>query len=103
MAIAGKTGTTTSNVDVWFSGYTPYYACSTWAGYDNNVHMVSGETNTAKYLWKAIMGRIHENLEYKDFIRPEGVVSATVCAITGKAPNVFCTQTRTEIMDLITI
>lgn len=99
MAIAGKTGTTTSNVDVWFSGYTPYYACSTWAGYDNNVHMVSGETNTAKYLWKAIMGRIHENLEYKDFIRPEGVVSATVCAITGKAPNVFCTQTRTEIMD----
>ena len=99
MAIAGKTGTTTSNVDVWFSGYTPYYACSTWAGYDNNVHMVSGETNTAKYLWKAIMGRIHENLEYKDFIRPEGVASATVCAITGKAPNVFCTQTRTEIMD----
>ena len=99
MAIAGKTGTTTSNVDVWFSGYTPYYACSTWVGYDNNVHMVSGETNTAKYLWKAIMGRIHENLEYKDFIRPEGVVSATVCAITGKAPNVFCTQTRTEIMD----
>lgn len=99
MAIAGKTGTTTSNVDVWFSGYTPYYACSTWAGYDNNVHMVSGETNTAKYLWKAIMGRIHENLEYKDFVRPEGVVSATVCAITGKAPNVFCTQTRTEIMD----
>ena len=99
MAIAGKTGTTTSDVDVWFSGYTPYYACSTWAGYDNNVHMVSGETNTAKYLWKAIMGRIHENLEYKDFIRPEGVVSATVCAITGKAPNVFCTQTRTEIMD----
>ena len=99
MAIAGKTGTTTSNVDVWFSGYTPYYACSTWAGYDNNVHMVSGETNTAKYLWKAIMGRIHENLEYRDFTRPEGVVSATVCAITGKAPNVFCTQTRTEIMD----
>ena len=99
MAIAGKTGTTTSNVDVWFSGFTPYYACSTWAGYDNNVHMVSGETNTAKYLWKAIMGRIHENLEYKDFVKPEGVVSATVCAITGKAPNVFCTQTRTEIMD----
>ena len=99
MAIAGKTGTTTSNVDVWFSGFTPYYACSTWAGYDNNVHMVSGETNTAKYLWKAIMGRIHENLEYKDFVKPEGVVSATVCAITGKAVNVFCTQTRTEIMD----
>ena len=99
MAIAGKTGTTTSNVDVWFSGFTPYYSCAAWAGYDNNVHMNSAETNTAKYLWKAIMGRIHENLEYRNFEKPEGVTSATVCAVTGKAPNVFCTMTRTEIMD----
>ena len=99
MAIAGKTGTTTSNVDVWFAGYTPYYACATWTGYDNNVHMNSGETNTSKYLWKAIMGRIHEGLEYRNFEKPEGVVTGTVCAITGKAPNIFCTQTRSEIMD----
>ena len=99
MAIAGKTGTTSSNVDVWFAGYTPYYSCSTWTGYDNNVHMSGGETNTSKYLWKAIMGRIHEGLEYRDFEKVEGVTSATVCAVTGKACNVFCTQTRTEIMD----
>ena len=99
MAIAGKTGTTSSNVDVWFAGYTPYYACATWTGYDNNVHMGSGETNTSKYLWKAIMGRIHEGLEYKNFEKPEGVVTGTVCAVTGKAPNVFCIQTRSEIMD----
>ena len=99
MAIAGKTGTTSSNVDVWFAGYTPYYSCSTWTGYDNNVHMTGGETNTSKYLWKAIMGRIHEGLEYRDFEKVEGVTSATVCAVTGKACNVFCTQTRTEIMD----
>lgn len=99
MGIAGKTGTTTSNVDVWFSGYTPYYTCATWAGYDNNVHMGATETNTAKFLWKSIMGRIHENLEYKNFERAEGVVDCTVCAVTGKKPNAFCTQTRTEIMD----
>ena len=99
MAIAGKTGTTSSNVDVWFAGYTPYYACATWTGYDNNVHMGSGETNTSKYLWKAIMGRIHEGLEYRNFEKPDGVTTATVCAVTGKAPNVFCIQTRSEIMD----
>ena len=84
MAIAGKTGTTSSNVDVWFAGFTPYYTCSTWAGYDNNVHMGSGETNTAKYLWKACMGRIHEGLEYKSFNRPEGITTATVCNKSGK-------------------
>jgi len=61
--------------------------------------MGSGETNTAKFLWKGIMGRLHESLEYKDFKQPEGVVTSTVCAVTGKAPNVFCTQTRSEIMD----
>ncbi|MCR5421306.1 MAG: PBP1A family penicillin-binding protein [Lachnospiraceae bacterium] len=84
MAIAGKTGTTSSNVDVWFAGYTPYYTCATWAGYDNNVHMSGTETSVAKLLWKSIMGRLHENLEYKDFVKPPGVVTATICRKSGK-------------------
>ncbi|MCR5508142.1 MAG: PBP1A family penicillin-binding protein [Lachnospiraceae bacterium] len=84
MAIAGKTGTTSSNVDVWFAGFTPYYTCATWSGYDNNVHMVGNETSTSKLLWKSIMGRLHEDLEYKDFVKPEGVVTATICRKSGK-------------------
>lgn len=84
MAIAGKTGTTSSNVDVWFAGYTPYYTCSTWAGYDNNVHMSGGETNTAKLLWRACMGRVHEGMAYESFVRPEGITQATVCNKSGK-------------------
>lgn len=91
MSIAGKTGTTTSNVDVWFSGYTPYYTCCTWSGYDNNVHMNgSGETNTAKTLWKAVMSRIHEGLEYKSFTMPEGITTATVCKKTGGLVTDIC-------------
>ena len=35
MSIAGKTGTTSDYVDVWFAGYTPYYTAAVWAGYDN--------------------------------------------------------------------
>ena len=91
MAIAGKTGTTSSNVDVWFAGYTPYYTCSTWTGYDNNVHMSgSGETNTSKTLWKAVMSRIHEGLEYKSFKMPEGITTATVCKKTGGLSTDIC-------------
>ncbi|MBQ6129132.1 MAG: PBP1A family penicillin-binding protein [Lachnospiraceae bacterium] len=91
MAIAGKTGTTTSNVDVWFSGYTPYYTCVAWSGYDNNVHMNgSGETNTAKILWKAIMGRLHEGKEYRSFTEPEGITTATVCKRTGGLATDIC-------------
>ncbi len=91
MAIAGKTGTTTSNVDVWFSGFTPYYTCCTWSGYDNNVHMNgSGETNTAKILWKAIMSRVHEGKEYKSFTMPEGISQHQICKRTGGIPQEIC-------------
>ena len=90
MDIAGKTGTTSSNVDVWFAGFTPYYTCSTWAGYDNNVHMGSGETNTAKNLWRAIMSRVHENLEYKRFTMPSGISTATVCKLSGLLVTDVC-------------
>lgn len=91
IAIAGKTGTTSSNVDVWFAGYTPYYTCSTWAGYDNNHKMISSganqETNIAKNLWKRIMGAIHEDLPDKDFSIPTGIVEAEICKLSGKLPN----------------
>lgn len=91
-AIAGKTGTTSSNVDVWFAGYTPFYTCSTWAGYDNNVHMNGTETNTAKLLWRACMSRVHEGMPYTEFKRPEGIVQATVCSKSGQlAVNGLCT------------
>ncbi len=104
MAIAGKTGTTTSNVDVWFAGYTPYYTSAVWAGYDNNIHMGGGETNTAKTIWKAIMSRIHENLEYKDFVQPPGIVTATVCSQSGLLYNGSCGGGgHTEIFDEATL
>ena len=34
MPIAGKTGTTTNDVDLSFAGYTPYYVAGIWLGYD---------------------------------------------------------------------
>lgn len=35
MTVAGKTGTTNSNNDKWFVGYTPYYTAAVWVGYNN--------------------------------------------------------------------
>jgi penicillin-binding protein 1A len=32
--LAGKTGTTSDNKDVWFNGYTPNLVAITWVGYD---------------------------------------------------------------------
>ena len=98
MAIAGKTGTTSDYNDVWFSGYTPYYTATTWAGFDNNVKLSGDEKNLAKKLWRAVMSQIHEGLPNESFPVPSGIVTATVCARSGKLPiDGLCSGTmRTE-------
>ncbi|WP_081679500.1 transglycosylase domain-containing protein [Butyrivibrio sp. XPD2002] len=86
-AIAGKTGTTSDENDVWFAGYTTYYTATTWAGYDNNVDLTTKpEQQLAKTLWRAVMSKIHENLPSTQFTKPDSVISATVCSRSGKLP-----------------
>lgn len=84
MAQAGKTGTTTKNRDALFAGYTPYYTCVVWGGFDDNAPQSSGQTSYPRRIWKAVMSRIHENLEYADFTKPDGIVTAQVCKESGK-------------------
>lgn len=84
--VAGKTGTTSDENDVWFSGYTNYYTCTTWAGYDENTDLVGSEASYAKTIWKQAMAKIHEDLPTSNFTIPTGVVEKEVCASSGKLP-----------------
>ena len=87
MTIAGKTGTTSDYNDVWFAGYTPYYAATVWVGFDNNEKLANDSSRTlAKTLWRGVMSRIHADLEKKSFPVPNGIVTATVCSKSGKLP-----------------
>ncbi len=86
MPQAGKSGTTTANRDCLFAGYTPYYTCVVWGGYDDNATQSGGQTSYPKKIWKAVMSRIHEGMEYRDFTKPNGLVSAAVCRESGKLP-----------------
>ena len=88
MSIAGKTGTTSQTYDVWFSGYTPYYTCSVWGGYDVNTSMYDASYH--KGLWKAVMQRVHEKLEFKEFQIPDSVTSVQICKTSGKLANKGC-------------
>lgn len=88
MSIAGKTGTTSQTYDVWFAGYTPYYTCTVWGGYDVNTSMYDASYH--KGLWKKVMQRVHEGLEYKEFEIPESVVSVPICKKSGKLANKGC-------------
>ncbi|MEF9941696.1 MAG: PBP1A family penicillin-binding protein [Lachnospiraceae bacterium] len=82
MPAAGKTGTTSSDVDIWFCGFTPYYTGTVWLGYDENKPLT--EKVAHLHLWRKIMNRIHENLEYKDFPMPASIEEKTICTLTGK-------------------
>lgn len=82
MPIAGKTGTTTKDRDALFVGYTPYFTCGVWGGYDDNSRLNS--TRFPRIIWRNIMSRVHESLEYRDFPMPSGITSAAVCKKSGK-------------------
>jgi penicillin-binding protein 1A len=84
MAQAGKSGTTSNSRDTLFAGYTPYYTCVVWGGYDDNAKQEGENTTYTKNIWKAVMSQIHEGLPYKDFTMPSGITTATVCRKSGK-------------------
>lgn len=83
MPVAGKTGTTTGPIDRWFCGYTPYYTCSIWTGFDNNYPLVNAKQNI---IWRTIMETIHveKELAYKEFDIPDSILTAKVCTKSGK-------------------
>lgn len=83
MALAGKSGTTTKNKDALFAGFSPYYSCVVWGGYDDNTEQGKNMTSYPKLIWRSIMSRIHADLEYKEFTMPSGIVTADVCKKSG--------------------
>ena len=86
MDAAAKTGTTSNNVDLWIAGYTPYYTCTIWSGYDDNTPLADREWDYHLKMWKKIMDQINttKGLAYTQFEEPDSVVERTVCTSTGK-------------------
>lgn len=84
---AGKTGTTSENLDKWFVGFSPYYVAATWYGYDNDnkrVKLTQGEYNQAQEIWHTVMTEIHAVKEKIDFFKPQGIVSRVIDIYSGE-------------------
>lgn len=86
---AGKTGTTSDNMDRWFAGFTPYYVGVSWYGYDDPKSLPNGQ-NPCIIPWKKIMDEIHRNLPLKQISRPDEIVEASYCRISGKLSKKAC-------------
>ncbi len=83
MAQAGKTGTTSNDIDLWFEGFTPYYTAGIWGGWDLNKDQ--NNTSYHKTLWKTIMEKVHsaKALKNKSFKVPSSVKQTTICTGCG--------------------
>lgn len=98
MPVSGKTGTTSSEYDLWFCGYTPYLTASIWTGYDENVSL-SGDQAYHERLWAKIMNQIDSVKKYKakSFKMSKDVKKYDICSSSGKvAIKGVCPTSKSE-------
>lgn len=93
MVVAGKTGTTQNQADIWFVGFTPYYVTGTWIGNDSPVITLSKGSASVAQLWQHISSTLHEGLEnITAFNMPPGIVTANICTQSGLLPSGLCSH-----------
>ena len=94
--VAGKTGTTDEDYDRWFVGYTPYYLCGAWFGYDmpRYLGVERGRNNPPLLLFYYVMNTLHKERGLyenpKEFDNPMNVITAQYCKDSGMAPGPYC-------------
>ncbi len=94
MNIAGKTGTTASQRDRWFCGFTGYYTAAVWVGYDHPeaIYLTGNGTNPACRLWKKVMQPLHKGKENKGLYDGTKFSGYSICTDTGKIASAACTK-----------
>lgn len=91
---AGKTGTTQSNYDRWFVGYTPYLIGGVWYGYEYPKSL-SG-SNQCLSIWDNVMTQIHERCGYlsnqnpKTFDEGTDMITCEYCVDSGLLMTQAC-------------
>ena len=94
--VAAKTGTTNESKDRWLCGFTNYYACAAWFGFDDPERINYSGTNPAGQLFDGVMTEIHKGLEDSTFEEPENIVHATVCRTSGLLATDKCSNKYSE-------
>lgn len=67
--VAGKTGTTSSEKDIWFVGSVPQLSTAVWIGNDDNTPLGSGATGgmVAAPIWRNFMSQAVRDLPVESF------------------------------------
>ncbi|HEY0563177.1 MAG TPA: PBP1A family penicillin-binding protein [Methylophilus sp.] len=89
--LAGKTGTTNNQMDVWFAGYHPQEVAVAWMGYDTPKSLGRTETggSAALPIWIKYMEVALKNKPVLQYKVPAGVVQLKVSAGGGYLVDEF--------------
>ena len=96
--VAGKTGTTNNNADVWFVGFTPTLVAGVWFGYDTPTpigHAATGGRLAAPAWASIIRAGWHEPAN-SAWIPPAGMDSAVIDPESGQLAGQWCPNRKTE-------
>ncbi len=95
---AVKTGTSTGFRDTWTIGFTPNIAIGVWVGNADGAPMQGlAGVEGAGPIWRDAMMAASLSRSMDPFVRPAGIVDATVCAPTGLLPGPDCASPTREI------
>ena len=87
----GKTGTTTSNTDIWFCGITPKYSGAVWVGYEHNYRLDGLYGRNAAEIWLKVMEKVHAGDSGLVFdSHPQDFEEVTYCMDTGLLASGAC-------------
>ena len=97
--VAGKTGTTNNNTDVWFVGFSPTIVAGVWFGYDTP-RALPGGASGGRYAAPAwaefyLNGWTEKGSEAW-WAPPPGMVSRVVDSQTGALANEWCPETQED-------
>ena len=94
---AAKTGTTTDFRDNWVMGYTPNLVVGVWVGNADNTPMVEVTgVSGAGPIYNQFMRRVLVGQPELEFQRPDGLIRAEVCTLSGLLPKDNCPLRRVD-------
>ena len=100
--VAGKTGSTDDNKDLWFIGYTPYYLAGVWFGYDIPKYISGSSVAPPVQIWDKVMTKVHEEIfekirngdekmrKFKTYEETGNIVVSQYCMDSGLLPSEAC-------------
>jgi penicillin-binding protein 1B len=94
--IAGKTGTTDDENDLWFVGFTPELVVVVWIGYDEPRKIGVPSSRGALPIWADYLSAISGGQIRGGFIRPREVESVEIDPMTGERALWGCPRNRPE-------